>query len=576
MRINTMSGKRVRRASLALRRGLLRPVTSRVARDFPPPGSPRALGLAGWVVALGLATAAMLPVRSRLNEAHVALVYLLIVLGASAYAGRAFGVGVAAVAFLLFDCLFLAPYGNLLVSNPLDWLVLIAFLGTSIVAAELLNRARAEAQSAQDRAIEIDRLAVLGAETLNAGRAIEALRAIADMIRTTVDVAWCELYVRDGETGAVACGARSPDGQGMTEMEPVAEGKLVQWVVEHGTEAVEFEDGTSRVTGAAQTVPLRATLDGSASGMLSSLDDGGDGGPLRALYLPLRVRDRVVGVLGIGSAAGFRLGSSQRRVLRALAYYAALGVERVRLVRAAEHAEALREADRVKDALLASVSHDLRTPLTTIKALANEMAAAGDERAVTIEQEADRLNGFVENLLDLSRLHSGAARRPPVPNEAEDLVGVALQRIAGRAAGRDLRVIVQPSGDALLIGQFDFTDTLHALVNLLENAVKYSPASSPIELIIGRDGPWLSFSVADRGPGVPVPERDRIFEPFYRPKTSLPDVGGAGLGLSIARSLVTAQGGSIMFEPRAGGGSVFTLRVPALDSAALSSPPGEE
>jgi two-component system, OmpR family, sensor histidine kinase KdpD len=263
-------------------------------------------------------------------------------------------------------------------------------------------------------------------------------------------------------------------------------------------------------------------------------------------------------------------------VLRALSYYAALGVERVRLVRAAEHAEALREADRLKDAVLASVSHDLRTPLTTIKALANQMAVAGDERAATIEEEADRLNGFVENLLDLSRLQAGVERRAPVPNEAEDLIGVALQRVTGRAGGRELHVVVEPGADGLLVGRFDFTDTLHALVNLLENAIKYSPPSQPIELAVRREGQWLAFAVGDRGPGVPPSERERIFEPFYRPKTSPPDAGGAGLGLSIARSLATAQGGSVDFEPRAGGGSVFTLRLPAADISALTAPPSEE
>jgi two-component system sensor histidine kinase KdpD len=259
-----------------------------------------------------------------------------------------------------------------------------------------------------------------------------------------------------------------------------------------------------------------------------------------------------------------------------LAYYAALAVERVRLVRAEEYGEALREADRVKDAVLASVSHDLRTPLTTIKALAHEMAAAGDDRAAVIEDEADRLNGFVENLLDLSRIRAGGATRPPLANEAEDLVGAALQRISVRAAGRELRPIVDAGDDVLLIGRFDFTDTLHALVNLLENAIKYSPPALPVDLTVGRDGPWLAFAVADRGPGVPAVERDRIFEPFYRPKTAPSDAGGAGLGLSIARSLAVAQGGSVSYDDRRGGGSIFTLRVPAIDLPALAPQLPEE
>lgn len=571
-----MSDFRPHQLSRRFRRWLLEGSRSgAAAADVPPPRPAQGLGLLTWIAALGGATLVMLPFRDRLNEAHVALVYLLIVLGSSAYAGRAFGVTVAVVAFFLFDWLFLRPYGALTVANPLDWLVLLAFLGTSVVAAQLLYRARAQAQAAQARAVEIDRLAALGAETLNAGRAAEALLAVADMIRATVDVEWCEVYLRDATSGALIQSARSPDDRPGAPTTPLAEGKLVHWVAEHGTEAVEFEDGTSRVTGSLrpETGPDAQRAAGLAA--LPTLEVDETGGTLRALYLPLRVRERVVGVLGIGSVAGFRLGAAHQRVLRALSYYAALGVERVRLVQEAERAEALREADRLKDAVLASVSHDLRTPLTTIKALANELALAGDERAAIIEQEADRLNGFVENLLDMSRLQAGVARRPPVANEAEDLVGVALQRMAGRAAGRELRATIESEGEALLIGRFDFTDTLHALVNLLENAIKYSPASTPIELIVRREGAWLVFAVADRGPGIPASERERIFEPFYRPKSSPPDAGGAGLGLSIARRLITAQGGSLVFEPRPGGGSIFSLRVPALDVAALATPPGD-
>jgi two-component system, OmpR family, sensor histidine kinase KdpD len=544
---------------------------SEATGDVPPPRPPRLLGLVGWSAALLVIAGGMLQVRSRLNEAHVALVFLLVVLGSSAYAGRTFGLAVAGSAFLLFDWFFLPPYGALTVANPLDWLVLLAFFGTSVVAAQLLYRARAQARSAQARAVEIDRLAVLGAETLNAGPAGETLPAIANVIRTTLDVAWCEVYMRDSETGAIVRGVRSPGDDSAERVAAVAEGKLVQWVAAHGGEAVEFEDGTSRVRGAVDADVALATPSVAVAGA-----DGSEELPLRALYLPLRVRDRVVGVLGIGSGAGFRLGASRRRVLRALSYYAALGVERVRLVRAVEHAEALRAANRLKDAVLASVSHDLRTPLTTIKALANEMAVAGDDRAVVIEQEADRLNGFVENLLDLSHIQAGGARRPPIPNEAEDLVGAALQRVGGRAASRELRAIIEPDNDVLLVGRFDFTDTLHALVNLLENAIKYSPAPAPIELVVRRDGPWLCFAVADRGPGVPPSERERIFEPFYRPNTAPSDAGGAGLGLSIARSLAVAQGGSVTFDERAGGGSVFTLRVPAVDLSQLAAPALEE
>jgi two-component system sensor histidine kinase KdpD len=540
-------------------------VTTVNALDVPAPKAAGPGAVIGWTLVLIAVTLGMLAVRARLNEAHVALLFLLVILGASAHVGRALGLALATAAFLLFDWFFLPPYGTLVITNPLNWLVLIVFFATSAVAAQLLYRARAEADAARARTVEIDRLAVLGAETLNAGRAEEALLAVASVIRGTVGVDWCDLYMREQEAGRVVLAARSADGP-LDGPAVVAEGQLVHWVAEHGTEASVLMDGTSRVASSGRGFhgdPAASLTPPNGRRALSET--------LRVMFLPLQVRERIVGVLAIGAEGGLDLRASQRRVLRALSYYAALGVERVRLVRDAEHAEALRQADQLKDAVLASVSHDLRTPLTTIKALANAIAQSGDERAAIIEEEADRLNGLVENLLDLSRIQAGEHRREPAANEAEDLVGAALQRVSGRTAGRDVVVTVSTDGDVPIVGRFDFSDTLRVLVNLLENAHKFSPLASPIDLGVRRDGPWVVFAVADRGRGVAVAERDRIFQPFYRPADTAPDTGGAGLGLSIARSLAVAQGGSVTYEPRDGGGSVFTLRVPALDLSNLAS-----
>jgi K+-sensing histidine kinase KdpD len=350
-----------------------------------------------WFAVLALVTAVLLSVRRRLNEAHVALAYLLVVQGGSARGGRPLGMALAAAAFVCFDVLFLPPFGRLTIEDPLNWLVLLAFLATSILSAQLLYRAQAEADAARERAAEIDRLSA----------------------------------------------------------------------------------------------------------------------------------------------------------------------ERVRLAAEAERAVILQQEHQTKDAIIASVSHDLRTPLTTIKGLAHEIAAAGDERAEVIEEEADRLNVFVAQILDLSRIAAGTGVSDIQPNEAEDLLGAASQQVAGRLHGRELRIDVG-GGEPLLFGRFDFAQTLRALVNLIENAAKYSPPVASIDLSARRDGDWLVFSVADRGPGVPADERERIFEPFYRRRTTEPDVGGAGLGLSIARGIVEAQGGSVSYGERPGGGSIFSIRVPAL------------
>jgi two-component system sensor histidine kinase KdpD len=440
--------------------------------------------------------------------------------------------------------------------HPIEIVLLAVVVLLLIGILALLRHGRTQAAAARARSAEVDRLATLGAETLNAARAEDALIAVAEVIRGALRADWCAVFDHaGGKEGEIALAASSPHAM-QSNAGPPVDRTLVQWVAEEGIEAAVLADGTTRV-GAPDPAHVPAVA-------------AGDVG-VRAWVLPLRVRDRTVGVLAIGAQHDLRIERAERRVLRALSHYAALGVERVRLVHDADRAEALREADRVKDALLASVSHDLRTPLTAIKGLANEIARSGDDRAVMIEEEADRLNRFVGQLLDLSRVQAGGAGRAPEANEAEDLVGAALQRIAGRSEGREIRPTIRAPSDALLIGRFDFSDTLRALVNLLENALKYSAPDTLVELIVSRDGPWLSFAVADRGPGVPAGERERIFDPFYRPPGALADSGSSGLGLTIARRLAEAQRGSVTVEARADGGSVFTLRVPALDLAELAA-----
>jgi len=506
-----------------------------------------------WLGALALVTLAMLTVRARLDKAHIALGYLLVVLGAGASTGRRIGVGLSVVAFLCFNYFFLPPYHSLVVAQPLDWIVLVAFLVTGIVAAQLLARARADAALARLRTAEVDRLSAVGAEALNAGRAEDALTAITEVMRATLHVARGEIFVPGGTGGmtiVASAGAPRPASDGAEPTGPyslrMGGTQLVEWVAGSGRSAQERMDGGVRV----------------------SNEDVDTGGPLgldvrgaRALLLPLRVRDRTVGVLRLAGDEPISIDRAQARFLVALSYYAALGIERLRLEGEAEHAHALREADELKNALLASVSHDLRTPLTTIKALAHDLRKDGDDRAATIEDEADRLNRFVADLLDLSRLNAGSFTVSPEDNAVEDLFGAALQRVSGTLREHGLHVEVD-AGEPLLVGRFDFVHSLRIVVNLLENAAKFSPDGSTIDLGAERRGDEIRIAVADRGPGVAPAEEERIFEPFYRPGGRF-DSGGAGLGLSIARRMAEAQGGTVRYAPREGGGSVFELRLPA-------------
>lgn len=430
---------------------------------------------------------------------HFALVFLLVVLGGSAAGGRALGVTLAVAAFLVFDVGFLPPYNTFLVADSADWIVLVVFLITGIVAAELLARQQREARLARMRTAEIDRLATLGAETLNAPRPEDALRAIADVIRQSMRTDRCDITLANGDA-------------------PLAR-----------IDAVE--------------VPL----------------------PSRDMHIPLRVRDRVVGTLHLNADRPFLLSRDQERVLGALSYYAALGVERLRLAASEDEAVALRRADRLKDALLASVSHDLRTPLTAIKGIANEIARGEDTtRAYLIEEEADHLTVLVDNLLDLSQLAAGELRMEPTVNTADDVVGSALQRVEPAYPGRTFdTVLAEPWVE--LVGRFDFVFTIRILINLLENAAKYAPLGTPVRLQVWREESRILFAVQDEGPSIPVAERERLFEPFVRGSGRPSGVHGTGLGLSIARRLAEAQGGRFDYAPSTAVPSRFVLSLPAAE-----------
>lgn len=499
------------------------------------------------LMALALLTAGMLQFRGRLDKAHIALLLLLVPLGGSAAGGRAVGLSLAAASFLVFNWFFLPPYHTFVIADPLDWLVLVAFLVTSTVAAQLLYSAQEEARAAQERTAEVDRLRVVGAEALNAGRAEDALATVASVIREVALVDRCEILTpAAGHTVIVAASASEDPNQ-----LPERDAELVRWVAESNNAGTERQDGSVR---------LSAARPGSADRLSLAT------GKVRALLLPLSVRDRVVGVLRLEAAHGLRLDAERWRFVDALSYYAALGVERVRLVAAAEHAEALREADRLKDALLASVSHDLRTPLTTIKARAHEMRIHGDDHAEVIEQEADRLNRLVADLLDLSRLNAGVLPVTLELNAVDELIELVLQRVEGALAERRIDVRLSPDGE-MLFGRFDLAHSVRILVNLVENAHKYSPPDAAIELVARRDADQVAVEVLDRGHGLDPEELERVFEPFYRGSTTSPDVGGTGLGLSISRRLAEAQGGALRYASRPGGGSVFSLVLPAVEES---------
>ena len=500
-----------------------------------------------WAGVAAVCTILLALEREALDKAHMALAYMVVVLLASAHAGRVVGIMLAIVCFLAFNFFLLPPYYTFVIAEPLDWLVLLAFLIVSTVGAQLLHRVQREAENARKRAAELDRLSRLGAETLSVGRAEDAVEAVARVLLAELAIAACEVYQRT-TSQFVRIAVVSRDGMSQQE----ANTELLTYALERDAIVVERADGTTHL------IPDGARLVDGVSLTMGA----------HAVLVPLRARDHVVGVLRLIGEPTIVLDAAQGRFAGALADYAALGLERVRLAREAERAAALQDADRLKDAFLANVSHDLRTPLTTIKALAHEIRSDGDDRVAIIEQEADRLNRLVADLLDLSRINAGGMSVAPEINAADDLIGAALERVSGIAGAAAIqpRIIEE---DGLLLGRFDFVHALRALVNLLENALKYS-ADTPVELEVLRTGDRLVIDVLDRGPGIPAEDTERIFEPFQRGQTA--SAAGTGLGLAIARRVAEAQGGSLRYHPRAGGGSIFRLELPAADMTDLGQP----
>jgi two-component system sensor histidine kinase KdpD len=287
----------------------------------------------------------------------------------------------------------------------------------------------------------------------------------------------------------------------------------------------------------------------------------------RALYLPLRAGRGTVGVLGIEPPPGEGpLTPEQLHLLETFAAQAALAIERVALVEEAQLARVQSETERLRNSLLSAVSHDLRTPLATITGSASALveqesgldAGARRELAQAIQEEADRLNRLVHNLLEMTRLESGGIRVNKDWHPLEEVVGSALARLEKPLGARRVDIDLPPDLplvplDPLLVEQ--------VLINLLENAVKYTPAGSPIEVSAVVEDRRVCVTVADRGPGFAPGEDTRVFDKFFRGHL-VGTRAGAGLGLAIARGIVEAHGGEIVAEPRPGGGALFRFSLP--------------
>jgi two-component system sensor histidine kinase KdpD len=286
-----------------------------------------------------------------------------------------------------------------------------------------------------------------------------------------------------------------------------------------------------------------------------------------AMHLPLATERAVLGVLSV-KLPEKTLTLAQRDLLEAYARQAALVLDRVSLHAASEQMRLLAESERLSNALLNSISHELRTPLAASTSAAAALAAAGagtpeHQRALIGEiQEANaRLNRVVGNLLDVARLESGQVRPRLDWHDARDLVQTTLRELQRELAATPVK-LEMPT--APLLVRLDFSLVQHALANLLLNAASHTPAGTPIEVQAQLADGNLNLRVADRGPGIPPDVLPRIFDKFFRAPSA--PTGGSGLGLTIVKGFVEAQGGTIAAENRPGGGALFTIRLPQKES----------
>jgi two-component system sensor histidine kinase KdpD len=290
-------------------------------------------------------------------------------------------------------------------------------------------------------------------------------------------------------------------------------------------------------------------------------------------FVPLKTLRGVVGILGVrpASPGGF-LTPAQLQQLEGFANLAAMAIERALLAEQANRAQVLGEGEKLQTALLNSISHDLRTPLVSIQGVLDSLLEVeqGGENDVRLDREARidmlenareetaRLNRLVKNLLDMTRLEAGTLKLRLEPGDLEDVIGAALAHLDNQFGRLPISVNL---ADGLPLAPMDFVLMEQVLVNLLENAVKYSPPASPIEISASCQYGQAVIQIADRGSGVPAQELERIFDKFYRVKRP-GQAKGLGLGLSICKGIVEAHGGRIWAQQRPSGGSIFSIALP--------------
>ena len=473
-----------------------------------------------------------------LERANLVMVYLLGVTLVAMRGGRSAAIMASVLSVAAFDFFFVSPHFSFAVSD-LEWLVtFIVMLLVALVISTLTVRLRQQAEAARYRERRTAALYALSRELASTpdtnGLLRAAVRHLHEVFESQVSLLLPNATGRLQSWDPGADGLSQGLGGQICFTLDSKEYAVAQWVYEH-----------RQIAGLGT-----ATLPSAA-----------------ALYMPLLGAHGAVGVFGIRPAQPHRLlAPEQLHLLETFASQIALGLERAALAEAAQQAQVQIETEQLRNSLLSSVSHDLRTPLAAIAGAASSLqedhaaldASMRHELCQTIAEEAHRLNRLVNNLLEMTRLESGAIQVHTEWQPLEEVVGAALTRLEAQLTDRPLTTHLPAD---LPLVPLDSVLIEQVLINLLDNAVKYTPPGSPIRLSAWATEGAVTIEVADQGPGLPPGEEQRIFEKFYRlPHATSP--GGAGLGLTICRGIVAAHGGRMWAANRPGGGTVVRFTLP--------------
>ena len=466
--------------------------------------------LAKYAVSLGGLAAIVLFYKRvfTTNPTTVALTLLVAVLLVSAYWGLRIALFLSFAGAAAFNYFFLPPFGTFTIADPQNWVALISFLVTAVVASNLSERARREAEQAQRRRREVERLYALSQQLLTSDNAARLLNGVSSYIADTFALRGAALLVAGKETVYRSSPITSIDGE------------LLKDALARGE-------------------PIRA-------------DD--------VFYIPIRIGVRTTGALAVVG------GELPRETLEAIGSLVGIAIERARAVEELTKNQALQENERLRSALLDSVAHEFRTPLTGIKASVTSLLSDYEldneqrrELLTVIDEEADRLNRLVGEAAEMAQLDSHLFKLDLHSQAIRDVVEAAIQGARLALQQHELEVDVPNSLPEI---RFDFDRIREVLLHLLENAAKYSPVGTRIRLSAELENGEIVISVADHGPGIDPLEQSLIFDKFYRGRHQRFAAHGTGMGLAIAKVIVEAHGGHIEVVSQLGKGSVFFFTLP--------------